>query len=99
MNVTDLFSLKGKTAVVTGGSRDYCKTENMSIAEFAISYIRDTEGVTSLVLGADTKEQVMENIKYINASAISEKTRIELSEKFKEVNIMKIMDVLSRPKK
>ncbi|MCR4718542.1 MAG: aldo/keto reductase [Firmicutes bacterium] len=79
--------------------RDYCKTENMSIAEFAISYIRDTEGVTSLVLGADTKEQVMENIKYINAPAISEKTRAELSEKFKEVNIAKIMQVLSRPKK
>ena len=79
--------------------RNYCKAENMSIAEFAISYIRDTEGVTSLVLGADTKEQVMENIKYINAPAISEKTRMELSEKFKEVNIKKIMEVLSRPKK
>ena len=79
--------------------REYCKTENMSIAEFAISYIRDVEGVTSLVLGADTKEQVMENIRYINAPVISEKTRNELSEKFKEVNIKKIMEVLSRPKK
>ena len=28
-----------------------------------------------------------------------EKTRAELSEKFKEVNIKKIMEVLSRPKK
>lgn len=79
--------------------RNYCKAENMSIAEFAISYIRDVEGVTSLVLGADTKEQVMENIGYINAPVISEKTRYELSEKFKEVNIKKIMEVLSRPKK
>ena len=79
--------------------RDYCKTGNMSIAEFAISYIRDVEGVTSLVLGADTKEQVMENIKYINAPSISEETRAELSEKFREVNITKIMEVLSRPKK
>ena len=79
--------------------RDYCKTGNMSIAEFAISYIRDVEGVTSLVLGADTKEQVTENIKYINAPSISEETRAELSEKFREVNITKIMEVLSRPKK
>ena len=71
----------------------------MSIAEFAISYIRDVEGVTSLVLCADTKEQVMENVKYINAPAISEETRAELSERFKEVNITKIMEVLSRPKK
>ena len=79
--------------------RDYCKTENMSIAEFAISYIRDVEGVTSLVLGADTKEQVMENIKYINAPVISKKTRLELSDRFRNVNIAKIMKVLSRPKK
>lgn len=79
--------------------RDYCSMEGMSVAELAISYIRDTDGVDSLVLGADTKEQVMENIRYINAPAISEKTRCELSERFKDVNIKKIMEVLSRPKK
>ena len=79
--------------------RSYCESENMSIAEFAISYIRDVEGVTSLVLGADTKEQVTENIKYIHAPRISERTRAELSERFQEVNIKKIMEVLSKPKK
>ena len=77
----------------------YCQEENMSIAEIAISYIRDVEGVTSLVLGADTKDQVLENIKYINAPPISDKTRYFLQEDFKSVNIQKIMEVLSRPKK
>ena len=78
---------------------DYCRTEGMSVAEFAISFIRDVDGVSSLVLGAETKEQVMENIKYINAPSISKKTRDELTERFKNVNIQKIMEVLSRPKK
>lgn len=77
---------------------DFCKTENMSIAEFAISYIRDVEGVTSLVLGADTKEQVMDNINYISAPEISDNTRYALEEAFKDVNIEKIMEVLRRPK-
>ena len=79
--------------------REYCANENMSIAEFAISYVRDIEGVTSLVLGADTREQVLENIKYINAPSISEKTKNLLAEEFKSVDIKQIMTVLSRPKK
>lgn len=78
---------------------EYCEKENMSIAEFAISYIRDTEGVTSLVLGADSPEQIKENIGYINAPAITENTREMLSEEFGAVNIAKIMEVLSRPKR
>ena len=77
----------------------YAKEENLSIAEFAISYIRDISGITSLVLGADNKEQVIENIKYINAPAISEKTKILIEKELAGINIAKIMKILSKPKK
>lgn len=53
--------------------------EGMSIAQLAFSYVRDTEGVTSLVVGAETSEQVKENIKLLEGKAISEKTRDEIS--------------------
>lgn len=72
--------------------------ENMSIAEFAISFIRDIPGVTSLVLGADTKEQIIENIRYMNVPALSQATREEVYKTFSGVNISKIQQVLSRPK-
>lgn len=43
----------------------------VSMAELAISFIRDTEGITSLVLGCDTPEQLKESISLINAPRIS----------------------------
>ena len=78
--------------------RKYCMELNMSIAEFAISFIRDLPGVTSLVLGADSEEQVLENIRYINARELSDDIRGALAESFKSVNMEKIMEVLRRPK-
>ena len=78
--------------------REFCKKANMSIAEFAISFIRDVPGVTSLVLGADTEEQVLENINYMNAPALSDEMRKEVYNVFCNVNLDKIMEVLRRPK-
>lgn len=79
--------------------REFCQKAKMSIAELAISFIRDVPGVTSLVLGADNKEQISENVAYINAPAIPEELRNEISEAFKDVNMSKIMEILSRPKR
>lgn len=79
--------------------REYAEKEGMSIAEFAISFMRDVPGITSLVLGADTSEQVLSNAKYFEAPSISEETAAAVKETFKDVNIPKIMEVLSRPKK
>jgi len=78
--------------------REFCQIANMSIAEFAISFIRDVPGVSSLVLGADTEEQVIQNISYMNASALTKKMRNDVYEAFKDVNVEKIMEVLRRPK-
>ena len=79
--------------------REFCERCNMSIAEFAISFIRDVPGVTSLVLGADTEEQIIQNIGYINAPVIPDEIREEAARVFRNVNMDKIMEVLRRPKK
>ena len=68
--------------------------ENMEIAEMAISYIRDMEGVSSLVLGVETPEQIIENVELIDAPAISPKTRDELERCFRSVSILEIMEGL-----
>lgn len=77
---------------------EFCKKSGMSIAEFAISFIRDIPGVTSLVLGADTEEQILQNINYLKAPKLPDKLREEVYEAFCDVNIPKIMEVLSRGK-
>lgn len=77
---------------------EFCGEEGMAVAEFAISFIRDINGVTSLVLGADTSEQVVQNIGYMNAPTLSESVREKAYQTFKDVNLEKIMEVLRRPK-
>lgn len=78
--------------------RECAEHEGMSVAELAISYIRDIRGVTSLVLGADTVEQVKANVAYFDTSSISEKTSYTIKKAFSSVNIPEIMRVLSRSK-
>ena len=70
----------------------------MSVAQLAIAFMRDCAGVTSLVLGADTPEQVKSNIAYFDAPALDEKVMALLRREFAFVNIPEIMKVLSRPK-
>lgn len=73
--------------------------ENMSIAELAIAFIRDLEGVTSLVLGADTPEQVTTNIACFNTQPLKAEICEKLKREFVSIDIPEIMKVLSRPKK
>jgi len=79
--------------------RDLAQKENMDVAEFAIAYIRDIQGVTSLVLGADTREQVLENIGFVNAPEISAGTKELIEKELAGINIKEIMAILARPKK
>ena len=78
--------------------REFAEEENMSIAQLAIAYMRDVPGITSLVLGADTKEQVAENLQYFDVPPVREETRHRIEAAFADVNIPEIMKVLSRPK-
>ena len=79
--------------------RECAEHEGMSIAELAISYMRDVRGVTSLVLGADTADQVKANAAYFETKSVSEETADTIKKAFASVNIPEIMKVLSRPKK
>ena len=53
------------------------KEAGVSMAELAITFIRDTEGISSLILGCDTPEQLLESIALINAPRISPTVRDE----------------------
>lgn len=72
--------------------------KNMTVAQLAIAFIRDCPGVTSLVLGADTPEQVKSNVAYFDAPALDEAVMALLRREFANVDIPAIMQVLSRPK-
>ena len=43
----------------------------VSMAELAVTFIRDAEGIASLVLGCDTPEQLLEGVALVNAPKIS----------------------------
>lgn len=74
--------------------RKLAEKEGMSIAQLAIAYIRDIDGVCSLVLGVETSEQIAENIRLINTPAISEKTRYEIETSFRAVPILDLIEGL-----
>ena len=78
--------------------REIAATEGMSIAQLAIAFMRDTAGITSLVLGADTPEQVKENIAYFDVPSLPGSVMEALRKEFAFVDIPEIMKVLSRPK-
>jgi len=78
--------------------KDLADAENMSVAQFALSYIRDTKGVKSLVLGADNAYQVKENIQLFNTPSISDTTLQELKRRLRPIDILRVMQILSVPK-
>ena len=43
----------------------------VSMAELAVTFIRDTDGITSLLLGADNPNQLLESVSLINAPKIT----------------------------
>ncbi len=78
--------------------REIARSEGMSVAQLSIAFMRDCDGVSSLVLGADAPEQVRENISYFDAPTLSDAVTERLRSEFSSVDIPEIMKVLSRPK-
>lgn len=74
------------------------KDLGMSIAQLAIAFMRDCGGITSLVLGADTPEQVKSNAAYFDTPPLDARVVSLLRKEFAEVDIPAIMQVLSRKK-
>ncbi|MBQ7715189.1 MAG: aldo/keto reductase [Clostridia bacterium] len=78
--------------------RECAEKEEMSIAELAISFMRDVNGVTSLVLGADNPDQVRANAAYFDVKPLSEETFELIKRSFVGVDVPAIMKALSRPR-
>lgn len=78
--------------------RRIAQEENLTLAQLAIAFIRDCPGVTSLVLGADTPQQVQNNLNCFDTAPLSPAVMERLRQEFREVDIPEIMKVLSRPK-
>lgn len=66
--------------------RSLAVKENLSIAQIAITFMRDISGVNSLVLGAENPEQVRQNIELINAPELSTDARKEILQMFHDVD-------------
>ena len=65
--------------------RDIAERENIGIAQLAMAYVRDLPGVTSLVVGCETKAQIKQNIACINTPRLSSKTVLDIQEAFADV--------------
>lgn len=79
--------------------REIAQEEHMSVAQLAVTYIRDMPGVTGVVLGAEKPNQIKENLAYFanGAANISAGARTKIDEEC-AADIARIMKVLSRPK-
>lgn len=66
--------------------------EGLSAAQLAISFIRDLEGVTSVVLGAETPEQVAGNIRLMDGPKLSSDAVAGIEKLSAEVPIETIMN-------
>ena len=65
--------------------KEIAEQENISIADLAMAYIRDISGVTSLVVGCETRQQVIENIECINAPSLSQDAVLKVQRAFSDV--------------
>jgi len=62
--------------------RELAQKSGMSITELAVSFVRDLEGVSSLVLGCETPEQATQNIALLNAPVLPEEIRCKIMSMF-----------------
>ncbi|WP_135554062.1 aldo/keto reductase [Paenibacillus cymbidii] len=62
--------------------RRMAESEGMSVAELAFSYVRDLPGIDSIIVGAETPEQVRMNVSLLQAPALRESTRHEIASRF-----------------
>ncbi len=65
--------------------RELSQREGMSIAQMAVDFVITTPGVSSLVLGVASSEQVDENLKLFDKPRISEQTRHDIIKLYKSI--------------
>lgn len=82
------------TALYLKQLREISRQEGLSVEQLALSFIRDMEGVTSLVLGAETPEQISDNIKLMEGPSLGADAFLKLEKLSSEAPIETIMTEL-----
>jgi len=77
---------------------EVAKAAGMTLPQMAIAYIRDLPGVTSLVLGCETAEQVSENAEMVNVRKLTATEIADITEISKKVPIEHCMEVIKQRK-
>ncbi len=65
---------------------EVAKDNQISVAQLALSFIRDSKGVDSLVVGSETPEQVDQNVQMFTTPALSSKTLANIYDIFASVD-------------
>ncbi|HSF44630.1 MAG TPA: aldo/keto reductase [Chitinophagaceae bacterium] len=58
----------------------------LSKAELAFSFVRDLEGISSLIFGAEREDQVQQNIQFMDIPSLSEEIRLKAAELFADIS-------------
>ncbi|MBQ9757519.1 MAG: aldo/keto reductase [Clostridia bacterium] len=66
--------------------REFADELNISVAQLAMSFIKDTYGVDSLVVGSETPEQVKSNLEMFNQPELSKEVLSKILNEFKNVD-------------
>lgn len=66
-----------------GQLAEIAEEEGIAIAELAMRYVRDTDGVNGIVVGAERPEQLDDNVRLISGKPLSEKTRNAIETEFR----------------
>lgn len=69
---------------------EIAEEEGVSIAELAMRYVRDMDGVNGIVVGAERPEQLDDNVRLISGKPLSEKTRNKIETEFRDLPEMLI---------
>lgn len=85
MDEVDLPPRLGNSKKYLQQIKSMAATANKTISDLAFSFVRDTPGVTSIVIGVDTIEQLKENIRLLSSERLSEKDYTELLELSKNI--------------
>lgn len=91
-------ALRQYAAPYVAALRTLAEKAGMSVAQLAVSFVRDLPGITSLVLGADNPGQVLENVVLLDGPQLDERMRFEAANAFAGADYEGVMSALRKPK-
>lgn len=85
MNEDDLPPQLSFAGVYLRKIKQMAATAGKSVTDLAFSFVRDTPGVTSIVVGAETIEQLQENIRLASSAVLDQSLYDEILNRFKNI--------------